>query len=70
MSTHLAILSRAGLARGERHSRSIIYHADLERFRELVSFLLKDCCGGRPDVCAPLLATLTPCLSTKAVIHD
>ena len=24
-------------------------------------FLLKDCCGGRPDVCAPLIADLTPC---------
>ena len=29
MSAHLAILSRAGLATTERHSRSIIYRADL-----------------------------------------
>ena len=49
MSTHLAILARAGLVRGERHSRSIIYRADLERFREVTLFLLKDCCGGRPE---------------------
>ncbi len=61
MSTHLAILARAGLVRGERHSRSIIYRADLERFREVTLFLLKDCCGGRPDVCAPLIADLMPC---------
>ena len=61
MSTHLAILARAGLVRGERQSRSIIYRADLERFREVTLFLLKDCCGGRPDVCAPLIADLTPC---------
>ena len=27
MSAHLAILARAGLVRGERHSRSIIYRA-------------------------------------------
>src|SRR5208283_3467147 len=53
MSTHLAILSRAGLARSERHGRSIVYRADLERFREVTLFLLKDCCGGRPQVCAP-----------------
>jgi hypothetical protein len=32
---------------GERHSRSIIYRADLSRFREVALFLLKDCCGGR-----------------------
>ncbi len=61
MSAHLAILARAGLVRGERHSRSIIYRADLERLREVTLFLLKDSCGGRPDVCAPLIADLTPC---------
>ena|ERR1700677_2928277 len=40
MSTHLAILARAGLVRGERQSRSIIYRADLHRFREVTLFLL------------------------------
>lgn len=61
MSAHLAILARAGLVSGERRGRSIIYRANLARLRELVSFLLKDCCGGRPDVCAPLIAELSPC---------
>jgi ArsR family transcriptional regulator, arsenate/arsenite/antimonite-responsive transcriptional repressor len=61
MSSHLAILARAGLVRGERHSRSIVYRADLRRFREVTLFLLKDCCGGRPEICAPLMADLTPC---------
>jgi ArsR family transcriptional regulator, arsenate/arsenite/antimonite-responsive transcriptional repressor len=61
MSAHLAILARAGLVIGERQSRSIIYRADLSRFREVALFLLKDCCGGRPDICAPLVADLTPC---------
>ena len=31
LSTHLAILSRAGLVRSQRRSRSIIYRADLDR---------------------------------------
>ena len=31
LSTHLAILSRAGLIRSQRRSRSIIYRADLDR---------------------------------------
>jgi ArsR family transcriptional regulator len=61
MSTHLAILARAGLVRGERRSRSIVYRADLARFRDVTLFLLKDCCGGRPEICAPLIADLTPC---------
>ena len=61
MSAHLATLSRAGLVTSERQSRSIIYRADLDRFRDLVLFLLKDCCGGRADLCEPLLAELAPC---------
>jgi hypothetical protein len=61
MSGHLNILSRAGLARSERRSRSIIYRADLDRFRSVASFLLKDCCGACPEVCGPLIKDLTPC---------
>jgi DNA-binding transcriptional ArsR family regulator len=69
MSTHLAILARTGLVRGDRQSRSIIYRADLERFREVTLFLLKDCCGGRPDVCAPLIADLMPCCPPGESAH-
>jgi ArsR family transcriptional regulator len=65
MSSHLAILARAGLVRGDRHSRSIIYHADLQRFQQVMLFLVKDCCNGRPDVCEPLLADLIPCRPPK-----
>jgi ArsR family transcriptional regulator, arsenate/arsenite/antimonite-responsive transcriptional repressor len=65
MSTHLAILARAGLARGERHSRTIIYRADLEGFREVALFLINDCCGGRPDLCGSLIAHLAPCRQPK-----
>lgn len=61
MSAHLAVLARAGLVRGERRSRSIIYRADLVRLREVVTFLLKDCCGGKSEICAPLIADLTSC---------
>ena len=55
MSTHLAILTRAGLISGERHSRSMIYRVELKAVRQLVLFLLKDCCNGQPDLCAPLI---------------
>jgi ArsR family transcriptional regulator, arsenate/arsenite/antimonite-responsive transcriptional repressor len=69
MSAHLAILARAGLIVGERQSRSIMYRANLERFREVALFLLKDCCGGRADLCAPLIADLTPCCPRKEAAH-
>ena len=61
MSAHLSILSRVGLVSGERQSRSIIYRANLEQLREMTLFLLKDCCGGRSEICAPLIADLSPC---------
>ena len=70
MSAHLAVLARAGLVRGERHSRSIIYRADLKRFREVLTYLLRDCCDGRPDICAPLIAELTPCCSPKRKVNE
>jgi len=58
------------LVSGERHSRSIIYRANLARLREVTLFLLKDCCGGRPDICAPLVADLTPCCPPRVRAHD
>lgn len=61
MSAHLAILARAGLVQSERHSRSIIYRANLDVLRSLTLFLVKDCCGGRTELCAPLVAELVPC---------
>lgn len=65
MSSHLAILTRAGLVRSERHSRSIIYRASLEAVQGVVTFLLNDCCGGRPEVCAPVVAAVTPCCAPE-----
>lgn len=61
LSTHLAILERAGLISSERQGRSILYRAELERVREIASFLVNDCCGGRPELCGPLVAEFTPC---------
>lgn len=61
MSAHLAGLAQAGLVSSERHSRSIIYRANLDGFRELVLFMLKDCCGGKAELCAPLIAELSCC---------
>jgi ArsR family transcriptional regulator, arsenate/arsenite/antimonite-responsive transcriptional repressor len=68
MSAHLAVLTRAGLAQSRRESRSMIYRADLDRLRELTLYLVKDCCGGRTELCAPLIADLTaPCCPAEGV---
>lgn len=69
MSTHLAILTRAGLIESERHSRSIIYRAVVDQVRAITTFLVQDCCGGRPDLCEPLVAEFTPCCSPKEPSH-
>ena len=61
MSAHFAILARAGLVQSERRSRSIVYRADLDRLRELMTFLARDCCAGSVELCAPLIADLAPC---------
>ena len=51
LSAHLAILARAGLVRGTRDGRSIIYRANVESMRALVEFLVNDCCDGHPELC-------------------
>lgn len=56
LSASLTVLSHAGLLRSRRDGRSIIYAAAYERMTDLLSYLVKDCCNGRPEVCAPLAA--------------
>ena len=59
MSTHLHKLVRAGLLRSERQSRHIIYSVDFDTVRELIVFLMEDCCGNSAAVCAPIARSLT-----------
>ena len=70
MSTHLGILERAGLISSERQSRSIIYRASIDRVREIASFLVSECCGGRPELCGPLIEEFSPCCSPKEFSLD
>ena len=60
LSTHLGILSRAGLVKAERQGRTILYAADTEGARQLLTFLITDCCRGQPEICKPLLEALAP----------
>jgi DNA-binding transcriptional ArsR family regulator len=56
LSSNLNILAAAGLVTSRREGRSIIYRAAYDRMRDLLAFLVADCCGGNPQVCAPLAA--------------
>jgi ArsR family transcriptional regulator, arsenate/arsenite/antimonite-responsive transcriptional repressor len=58
MSTHLGILTRAGLLRVERDGRQMNYQADIDGFRAVVMYLARDCCDRRGDLCASLIADL------------
>lgn len=54
LSANLNVLNHAGLVASRRDGRSIIYTANYDTMRELLAFLMEDCCGGAPEICAPL----------------
>ncbi len=46
LSFHLNHLVNAGIVSSRKQGRSVIYSADFEGMRELMSFMVKDCCNG------------------------
>ncbi|PHY17134.1 transcriptional regulator [Caulobacter sp. BP25] len=58
LSANLNVLSHAGLITSRREGRSIIYFAEYGAMAGMLEFLLRDCCNGAPEVCAPLSAIL------------
>ncbi|MFD1880959.1 ArsR/SmtB family transcription factor [Paracoccus pacificus] len=66
MSFHLSHLEHAGLVLSRRDGRQIIYCAQLDALSELIGFLMRDCCQGHPEICAPIERILTcGCTPTK-----
>jgi DNA-binding transcriptional ArsR family regulator len=57
LSTHLAILERAGLVASRREARHIFYSAQFAGLRQLIAFMMEDCCQGRPEICGGLAPT-------------
>ena len=45
LSFHLNHLSHAGIVSSRREGRSIIYLANFDMVRDLIAFLVKDCCS-------------------------
>jgi len=70
MSTHLAILTNAGLIASRREGRSIIYSVDFPGTRALLSFLMEDCCQARPEVCSPVLDMVVPQCCTLVQMEE
>lgn len=59
MSSHLKILDQAGLVRAERDGRTVRYVADMTGFRDLLAYLMEDCCNGSPELCRPAIEAVT-----------
>ena len=66
LSSHLAIMVRAGLLRRSREGRTIIYRSDVVGMQSLLSFLVNDCCDGHPELCNLSPSSATCCLPTPA----
>ena len=58
LSSHLGQLARAGLITRHREGRSIRYAADYDGVSALLTYLMEDCCQGRPELCRPAVEAL------------
>ena len=48
LSFHLKELLHAGLATHERHGRHLVYRADYARMNDVMGYLTRNCCRGKP----------------------
>ena len=53
LTFHFDRLRAAGLVSVRRDGRQMIYAARFETMNALLSYLTDNCCGGKPDQCAP-----------------
>jgi len=71
LSAQLLVLANAGLVRARREGRSIIYAMNFDAVRDLLVFLMEDCCDGRAEVCAPLIGIAErACCEPKGERHE
>lgn len=57
LSFHLDRLRQANLVDVTRQGRSLIYSARYDTMQGLLAYLTENCCGGRPELCGPPLAS-------------
>ena len=58
MSSHLKQLNMAALIDSRRDGRKVMYTANYTTARQLILFLMEDCCAGSAEVCQPLAKAL------------
>lgn len=51
LSFHLKELSHAQLVTSRREGRSVVYSIANPAVKELLAYLVEDCCQGRPELC-------------------
>ncbi|MBP2160319.1 MULTISPECIES: helix-turn-helix transcriptional regulator [Asticcacaulis] len=61
MSVNLKILAQARLITSVREGRIIRYAANYAAIQGLILFLMQDCCGGRKELCQPVLDQVRCC---------
>jgi ArsR family transcriptional regulator len=57
LSFHFERLRQADLVTVRRSGRSMIYAARFDAMNALLAYLVENCCGGRPELCAPSICT-------------
>jgi arsenate reductase len=57
LSTYVNALMQAGLIHQKRMGTSRLYAIDMDAARDIIDYLMHDCCRGRPEICAPLAGT-------------
>lgn len=61
LSSHLTILGHAKLIQSRREGRCVIYSANYDAMRDLLGFLVADCCAGKPEICGALMEQADCC---------
>lgn len=69
VSFHLKELENAHLIASHREARSIVYAASFEAIGDLLRYMMEDCCSGRPEICMPILTTVTCCPPTPKEVQ-
>ncbi len=52
LSSHLSVLTNAGVIDFTREGRTLTYKIELENTKNFIDYLVTDCCEGQPELCS------------------
>ncbi len=70
LSFHIKELERAGLVAAARQGRYIRYALHVDGVRQLLAFLVDDCCGASPELCGDVFKRASRFCSNKEGCHE